>query len=262
MEKPAKPEETGSELQRVFVLYLPIARYAGRSITADDYPIIIYGHFGSTNLHGLFNPDSFFPSSGLTGRQRQIADLSVDKLYRLAFTYSLFTGDRSFITNSSSRRAPVTAANIDHMTDELSNISLSTDEDELRRTHVLRHLLTIEYKFQNESRTIAKEYFLPNSSTMVQLNQELLYLTNEDSNMVISDSVACKDNHSVRQLLETKNDELENNNLDVKVTTTLVSLKDVMTQWQDGTIGKSTNAIATALPMLTAMQMAFHKTLK
>lgn len=31
---------------------------------------------------------------------------------------------------------------------------------------------------------------------------------------------------------------------------------------QSGEINKSTNAIATALPMLTAMQMAFHKTLK
>ncbi|CAF1176674.1 unnamed protein product [Didymodactylos carnosus] len=42
MEKSAKPEETGSELQRVFILYLQIERYSGRSITAEDYPIIIY----------------------------------------------------------------------------------------------------------------------------------------------------------------------------------------------------------------------------
>ncbi|CAF1211052.1 unnamed protein product [Didymodactylos carnosus] len=142
------------------------------------------------------------------------------------------------------------------MTAQLLHISLSTDNDELRRTDVLHHLLTIKYKFQSESRAITKEYFLPNSSTMVQVYQTLLYSTNEDSNMVISDSVDCKDNHLIRQLLETKNDELENNNFDVKVPSMFASLQDVMIQWQNGKIGKSTNTIATALPMLTAMQMA------
>ncbi|CAF1372193.1 unnamed protein product [Rotaria magnacalcarata] len=207
MKQPAKPEEIDTELQRMFVLYLPCERYAGRDHTADDYPIIIHG------------------------RQRQIADLSIDELYRLTFTCSLFPGERSLIKSNNSQQSPATA---------LTNCSSATDSDKLPHNQILHFLLTIEKTFQSESETIAREQFAPNSRAMIKMNQILLNLNYDDDNT----------------------DESENSNHDVQVCTELVLLEDVLDQWKNGPIAKSMNAIALGLSMLTAIQMAFHKTLK
>ncbi|CAF3410856.1 unnamed protein product, partial [Rotaria sp. Silwood2] len=254
MKQPAKPEEIDTELQRVFVLYLPCERYTGRDPTADDYPIIIRGHFGSANLRGLFNPGLFSHSSGFKGRQRQIADLSIDELYRLAFTYSLFPGERSLIKSNNSKQSPATA---------LTNCSSATDSDTLPHNQILHLLLTIEKKFQSESETIAREQFTPNSPTMIKMNQILLGLNYDDDNTVTSkNTVDFMNNVSTRRLSGSKTDESENSSHDVQVTTELVLLEDVIERWKNGHIAKYMNAIALALPKLTAMQMAFHKTLE
>ncbi|CAF4100243.1 unnamed protein product [Rotaria magnacalcarata] len=184
-----------------------------------------------SDLRGLFNPALFSSSSRLKGRQRQIADLSIDELYRLAFTCSLFPGERSLIKSNNSQQSPATA---------LTNCSSATDSDKLPHNQILHFLLTIEKTFQSESETIAREQFAPNSRAMIKMNQILLNLNYDDDNT----------------------DESENSNHDVQVGTELVLLEDVLDQWKNGHIAKSMNAIALALSMLTAMQMAFLKTLK
>ncbi|CAF3338168.1 unnamed protein product [Rotaria socialis] len=95
--KALEPEENGDESVRLFILNLPLKE----NPDANDYPIRIINHFATVDLTGLIEPKKFTLSAGLVGRKRQIADLTVLELYKLAFAYCTFTGDNGSIHSES-----------------------------------------------------------------------------------------------------------------------------------------------------------------
>jgi hypothetical protein len=91
-ETPARPV-SDSDACVSYTLFLPLARRHDGLFSAEDYRLELMTHFGC--IQGLcLDPDHFNKGEVLKGRMRQIAELDIQALYTLAFTYSLYCGSR------------------------------------------------------------------------------------------------------------------------------------------------------------------------
>jgi GTP-binding protein EngB required for normal cell division/gas vesicle protein len=146
-----KPDKILSHTSlRVFVMTLPLRR----NPTVDQYPFSIITHFEVVKLKGLFNPKFFMSDIGLEGRKRQIAGLLIMDLYKLAFSYSTFTG-------------PIVA---EHANEPV---------DVKRRRDVKQYLLLCEKLFQEEFKWIEDLLNKNNSRVEKIVKDEISYFHQE-----------------------------------------------------------------------------------
>ncbi|CAF1234651.1 unnamed protein product [Didymodactylos carnosus] len=145
-----EPGDSYDESVRLFVVYLPIV--LGPFVVSYEFSIV--GHFGTIDLSGVFDRKNFTLSDGMQDRKKQIADLSVFELYKLAFAYCAFTGDAAL---------------------------LNTGEDCDRRKNIETKLLLCENLLKDDCKKVEEQYLAGylNKDLLKELGKEISYVKYE-----------------------------------------------------------------------------------